>query len=314
MNPHHRNALYSLITEPDLTIEPKFIGAYSAPNHLNIDIISNQEHYVPVSGTARRFFIPSVSADRAGDHEYFQAITAQLNDGGFEALLYHLLHEIDVSDFNVRDVPKTAALAEQAAYSRKGVDLLVEKACNEGQVPCSHSDWPALSDCSGDGSSKLYTDYRNGFDYFIDHHSDRGLSWMGALAVKRRLAKDWGCLTGDATRKMVEGRKLFGVLWPPLVELRAMFEAKFGPQTWACPDVEEWTSERNESQRSPISLRQTKGRLRRKRSTHSGRLNGKLRRRSSRRRSRLRSGRREPTRKLKQQIKAAWPRSERWRA
>ena len=143
LNPHHRNALYSLITEPDLTIEPKFIGAYSAPNHLNIDIISNQEHYVPVSGTARRFFVPSVSEDRAGDHQYFQAITAQLNDGGFEALLYHLLHEIDVTDFNVRAVPKTAALAEQAAYSRKGVDLLVEKACNEGQVPCSHSAWPA---------------------------------------------------------------------------------------------------------------------------------------------------------------------------
>ncbi len=42
LNPHHRNALYSLITEPDLTIEPKFVGAYKAPNHLNIDITSNQ--------------------------------------------------------------------------------------------------------------------------------------------------------------------------------------------------------------------------------------------------------------------------------
>ena len=83
---------------------------------------------------------------------------------------------------------------------------------------------------------------------------------MGSLAVKRRLAKDWGCLTGDATRKMVEGRKMFGVLWPPLVELRAMFEAKFGPQTWACPDVEEWTSEYNESRAADkFSVRQKEG-------------------------------------------------------
>ena len=62
------------------------------------------------------------------------------NGGGYEALLYHLLHEVDVRDFNVRAVPKTAALLEQAAYSRKGLDLLVEKACHEAVVPCAWGD------------------------------------------------------------------------------------------------------------------------------------------------------------------------------
>ena len=33
---------------------------------------------------------------------------------------------------------ETAALAEQAAYSRHGIELLVEEACNEGRVPCAH--------------------------------------------------------------------------------------------------------------------------------------------------------------------------------
>ena len=27
-DPRHRNALYSLITEPTMTVEPKFIGTY----------------------------------------------------------------------------------------------------------------------------------------------------------------------------------------------------------------------------------------------------------------------------------------------
>ena len=50
LDPRHRNALYNLITEPRITIEPKFIDAYTADNHLNIDVISNAQHFLPVSG------------------------------------------------------------------------------------------------------------------------------------------------------------------------------------------------------------------------------------------------------------------------
>ena len=42
------------------------------------------------------------------DLEYFNAITAQLEDGGYEALLYHLQHEVDIRDFDPSHVPKTA--------------------------------------------------------------------------------------------------------------------------------------------------------------------------------------------------------------
>jgi hypothetical protein len=107
LNPQHRNSLYSLITEPTITIEPKFVDAYDADNYLNIDVISNARHFIPVSGTARRFFVPMVSPDHANDHEYFSKITAQLHDdGGYESLLYHLRHEIEIRDFNVRKVPQ----------------------------------------------------------------------------------------------------------------------------------------------------------------------------------------------------------------
>jgi hypothetical protein len=48
-DPRHRNALFSLITEPTLTIEPKNINAYKAANYLNIDITTNAKHFVPAS-------------------------------------------------------------------------------------------------------------------------------------------------------------------------------------------------------------------------------------------------------------------------
>jgi hypothetical protein len=166
-----------------------------------------------------------VSKEKANDHDYFRAILKQLHDGGYEALLYHLLREVDIRDFNVRDVPRTAALREQAAFSRRGVDLLVEQACNEARVPCQHDDVPGFSITTG------YED-QEGFDYFIDRHGDREISNMRSLKVKRQLVKHWGCLTGEAARTQRAGIRDRGVMWPPLSDLRAKFTAKYGPQTW----------------------------------------------------------------------------------
>jgi hypothetical protein len=233
-DPRHRNALYYLITEPTVPIEPKFINTYNADNHLNLDIISNARHFIPVSGTARRFFVPTVSSDRANNHGYFREIENQLNDGGHEALLYHLLYEIDLRDFNVRDVPKTAALAEQAAYSRKDIDLLVEIACNSARVPCAYyKDYPDFSQTDGQS-------HRSGFDYFIDHNVDRRLAQMGALMVKRRLVSDWGCVTGKDARRTIARDRHTGIVWPPLEELRAKFEKKYGKQDWQEKDETKW--------------------------------------------------------------------------
>ena len=116
-NPKHRNALFGLITEPTLTIEPKGCGVYKANSYLNLSITSNSEHFLPVSDTARRFFIPTVSAARKQDHEYFAGLQAELDNGGYEALLYHLLHEVDLTDFNVRKVPQTEGLRQQRDHS-----------------------------------------------------------------------------------------------------------------------------------------------------------------------------------------------------
>jgi hypothetical protein len=222
-----------MITEPTLTIEPKFVGVYKVANHLNIDITTNSKHFVPASRTARRFFIPTVSENRVGDLEYFKRIEGQLKDGGYEALLYHLLNEVDLRDFDVRRVPKTAGLAEQVEYSRKGLDGLLEKICSEGRVPCAHGQWPGFSISNG-------YEIRQGFDYFIDTHHDRELRDLQALKVKRQLRRDWGCLSGDDAKRRDGGDIIYGVKWPPLAKLREMFIERHGPQDWLHPEVTEW--------------------------------------------------------------------------
>jgi hypothetical protein len=235
-DPRQRNALFGLITEPNITVEPKFINAYSAANFNNIDILTNSRHFIPASSTARRFFAPTVSENRVGDFEYFNEIGAQLREGGYEALLYHLKYEVDLRDFEVRKVPKTAALAEQAAYSRKGVDGLVEKVCSEGVVPCAYVyNWPDFSISADDrvGGEK-------GFDTFVKNHPDRELHNLGDLRVKNSLRKEWGCQTGNNGRRRNGSAVFHGIQWPPLKELRAKFEERHGPQEWLHPEIEEW--------------------------------------------------------------------------
>jgi hypothetical protein len=237
-DPRHRNALYNLITEETITVEPKFVDVYKANSYLNIDVISNAAHFLPASSSARRLFVPTVSSERANDHEYFGKIADQLRSGGYEALLYHLLYEIDITDFNVRDVPKTAMLAKQAAFTRKGVDLLIETACSEGYIPRQHESKPDVSICSDyDGERGFKV---QGFDYFINHHPDGELARLGALKVKRQLAKDWDFITGTAARTYAGGIQRSSIIWPPLKDLRAKFERKHGKQEWLNPDAAEW--------------------------------------------------------------------------
>lgn len=118
-----------------VTIEPKFVDPYPAANYVNVTMISNARHFIPAGKTARRFFVPTVSPDRAGDHAYFKAIMAQLEDGGYEAFLYHLLHEVDIRDFNVRDVPKTAGLVEQKIASLTTDEGWLYDVLQRGELP-----------------------------------------------------------------------------------------------------------------------------------------------------------------------------------
>ena len=58
-----------------------------------------------------------MSAARKEDFAYFAALQAELDNGGYEALLYHLLHEVDLTGFNVRKVPQTDGLRQQRDLS-----------------------------------------------------------------------------------------------------------------------------------------------------------------------------------------------------
>jgi hypothetical protein len=118
-----RNAegvIKGIITEPTFPVEFKGKDIFKVRNHANVMIASNSSWVVPAGEKERRFCVLDVSSDKAGDIQYFKAIMDQMNNGGREAMLHELLHS-DISSIDLRIIPKTTALTDQAIRNLESV-------------------------------------------------------------------------------------------------------------------------------------------------------------------------------------------------
>jgi len=115
--------LKGLITDPTLVIEGKGQNAISAKNRIKLLLISNEEWVVPATIDERRYCVFEVSDERRLDFEYFAAIDAELENGGYEAMLYDLLN-YDLSHFNIRDLPHTVINHREAEFSERFADII----------------------------------------------------------------------------------------------------------------------------------------------------------------------------------------------
>lgn len=154
------------------------------------------------------------------DFPYFAAIDEQMNDGGQAALL-HLLLNRDISKFNPRDVPQTDALAEQKQHSRRGIDQLIETIAHDGDLPSAHNIHPHVAITSG-------MEMGRGF-YAAAVKMVPDLRRSSPAVIMAALKKDWGC-----TRWRSSAHR--GIAFPPLADLRKMFDKRHGAQQWSEPD------------------------------------------------------------------------------
>jgi AraC-like DNA-binding protein len=112
----HESVLKMLITEECIPIEAKGIDTEPYPNYVHLIMASNDPHVIRATGDERRYFVLDMGEGNKQDSKYFSAITKQMENGGYEALLYHL-QSLDISDYEVRDIPQTEALQEQKLLS-----------------------------------------------------------------------------------------------------------------------------------------------------------------------------------------------------
>ena len=219
--------LKRLATEPTLTIEPKGIDAYEAPNRLSIAMSSNERWIVPASARERRYAVLTVSSRHQQDFEYFADLRREIyEEGGAEAFLHEML-ATDLKGWHPRmDIPVTQALKDQQDESSDGLVQWAGEILDEGSLP-SH-----IRDSSGMVHRVVHkTDPSRARSAMLLAHARRSLPKMHLSPAKfwAFLAK-LGVKQCDTERRDGRWRK-----FPPLEEARAAFTKEF-------PWKSEWSS------------------------------------------------------------------------
>jgi hypothetical protein len=126
--------LKDLITGLQHLIEFKRIDPISVSNYMRLLVSSNSEWAVPAGFDERRFAIFDVGKAKKQDHAYFAAILEEMNNGGREALLHHLLN-FDLSQVDLRTIPQTEALLEQIVESATAEQSWWYYTLKSGELP-----------------------------------------------------------------------------------------------------------------------------------------------------------------------------------
>jgi len=99
----------SLITDDYLVVERKFIERFKIKNCTHLMFASNNEFPAYIGRTDRRNVVLELDEKYTNDPVYFDPLRKEIQSGGKEAFIYHLLN-MDLSGFNPRKLPAGSGL------------------------------------------------------------------------------------------------------------------------------------------------------------------------------------------------------------
>jgi hypothetical protein len=235
--------LKDLITGDRHPIEFKGKDAFWVRNFVRLLVCGNHDWQVPAAFDERRFAVLDVGNAHQRDYDYFAAIDHEMKNGGYEALLYHFLNEVDCSAVNLRDIPKTAALMEQKIESATSEQAWLIDLLRNGQLP---------GDDAGEGVSP--SDML--FDHYIEHAKKRGYS-------RRSIETKLGMFLREMIPGLISAKEIYwsghntglvvkkrGLVYrfPPLAECRAAFCKQVGMEIIWPEEAEEWNGTATEEE------------------------------------------------------------------
>lgn len=236
----HEGVLKTLVTEETLASEAKYRNMETVRNCLHLIMASNSDWVIPAGIGERRFFVLDVSESKMQNTRYFQAIKKQMDNGGREAFL-HLLQNMDLKGYNIRNAPKTSALQDQKQLSMDPLSEWIICLAQEGRlpgrvektsVPIALSQVKDLHERVIDG---LYPHARSSVPRLRNESN-------GKLG---RALRSWGC------EGWTNGRQR-GWKMPTLMELRKAITEKFGEIKWHHPEMTEWDGDNDGEEDVPF--------------------------------------------------------------
>ena len=124
--------LKSLITERSVAYEGKGRDVETGRNCVHLVMASNEQWVVPAGMDGeRRFAVFEVATAAGMGRAYWDALHAELDNGGLEAMLYDL-RRVDISGFNPQAVPQTDALINQKTRTMDPITAWLYEAAENG--------------------------------------------------------------------------------------------------------------------------------------------------------------------------------------
>jgi hypothetical protein len=211
--------LKDLVTGESQIIEYKGKDTIRIPNFLRLFVTGNPDWLVPAALEERRFAVLDVGEDHIQDVRYFAALEREMDSGGREALLDHLLH-FDLSTVDLRSIPRTTALLQQKIASLTPEQAWWADVLTRGKLPFG---------CERAGCCPTETL----FGAYIEHAQSQGVrhrvsaTALGMLlkklvpGIQKRGRVAYKIVTARETYINMEGRVYE---FPPLRRCRENFE------------------------------------------------------------------------------------------
>jgi hypothetical protein len=130
-------ALKSMITDTQFVIEGKGTNAEKSEAFFRMIFLSNEKQAVPATKDERRFFALKVSDEYCRNTKYFAELDHEIENGGAEAFMYHL-QNLDISNINLRNAPKTEALFDDILAKMETVERFLYDLLHEDYAECKN--------------------------------------------------------------------------------------------------------------------------------------------------------------------------------
>lgn len=172
--------LKSMVTEKMLVCERKGVDSFMYENRSRLVVASNEDWVIPAGPESRRWLVLEVSDKYANKRSYFDAMYAQMEDGGYGAMMFDLLNRQITSNLNI--AIETQALEHQRAiYKATGdsVDIWLDRCVAKhdlGTPDEGEGGWP-----TNVGRMELF----EAFDVWLD--GKKGLRSKGVAHFYRKV-------------------------------------------------------------------------------------------------------------------------------
>jgi putative DNA primase/helicase len=98
-----KGKLKYLVSGETVIVNPKGLTERNEANHINFVFLSNELQPLALDKTDRRYLV--VWTPPALDKEFYVSVAKEIAEGGIEAFYYHLMHEVDMGDFDEHTKP-----------------------------------------------------------------------------------------------------------------------------------------------------------------------------------------------------------------